>query len=116
MSDLESTFAAMATDYWKLLRSFERIASSAPPDSVNRLLAQARFAGSRLTEHLAGAGMEIVTFDGQEITPTIPVVAINADECGEFKITVVASTVEPAVISAGRVLLQARVVAAEGDE
>lgn len=116
MSEIEETFAAMATDYWKLLRSFEKIAAAAPAGSANRLLAQARFAGSRLAGHLAGAGMELATFDGQEITPTIPVVAINADECGDYKRTVVASTVEPAIIAGGRVLLQARVVAAEGEE
>lgn len=116
MSDLESIFAAMATDYWKLLRSFERIAASAPPKSSNRLLAQARFAGSRLSGHLATAGMELAIFDGQEITPTIPVVAINADECGDYKRIVVASTVEPAVVSDGKVIIQARVIAAEGKE
>lgn len=116
MSEFESTFAALASDYWKLLRSFERVAASAQADSLHRLLAQSRFAGSRLSEHLDAVGMEIVTFDGQEITPTIPVVAINADECGNFKRTVVASTVEPAVVSGGRVLIEARVIAAEGDE
>lgn len=116
MPELETSFAAMATDYWKLLRSFEKVAAAAPADSTNRLMAQARFAGSRLAGHLADAGMELATFDGEEITPTIPVVAINADECGEYARTIVSSTVEPAIIAGGRVLLQARVVAAEGEE
>lgn len=116
MSDLESIFAAMATDYWKLLRSFERIAATAPPESANRLLAQARFAGSRLSGHLADAEMELAVFDGQEMTPAIPAVAINGDECSDYKRTIVASTVEPAIISGGKVIIQARVLAAEGKE
>lgn len=116
MPEIETSFAALASDYWKLLRSFERIAASAPADRLDRLLAQSRFAGSRLREHLDAVGMEIVTFEGQEITPTIPVVAINADECGNFKRTVVASTIDPAVVSKGRVLIPARVIAAEGDQ
>ena len=116
MSELEFTFAAMATDYWKLLRSYEKVAATAPPESANRLLAQARFASSRLAVHLGNAGMELETFDGQEITPEIPVLAINAEECTNFERTVIASTVEPALLMGGRVLLHARVIGAEGDE
>lgn len=79
-ADAETILGALAVDYWKLLRSFERLASEAPTEKSARLQAQARFSVGRLSTHLEACGLQLATFEGQAITAEMPVVAINADE------------------------------------
>lgn len=111
----ETVIGAIAVDYWKLLRSFERIAADAPPDRAARLQAQLRFSAARLETHLASQGMQLATYDGQVITAALPVVAINADEFDGKSGVVVESTIEPAVIAETRIVSVGRVVAAIGE-
>lgn len=143
--DLEATLCALALDTWKLLRAYERLAAqvsatqqsgiqqSAPQHSARpssgiageRLMAPARYADARLATHLESAGLHFATFEGQEITPQIPVVAINADDLGTRDDTdneatttrriVVGSTLEPAIVAGARVLVMGRVIAQEED-
>lgn len=110
----ETVLGALAVDYWKLLRSFERVAADAPPDKAVRLQAQARFSANRLTAHLEASGLNLVTFDGQAITAEMPIIAINADEFDGQPGIVVESTIEPAVVAGSRVISVGRVVAAAG--
>lgn len=107
--------AALAVDYWKLLRAFDRAIDHVPPERARRLEAQSRFSATRLDAHLSGAGLELAVFDGREITPEIPVIAINAEECSGAGRLLVGDTVEPAVIAGPRVLALSRVVAVAGD-
>lgn len=148
--DLEATLCALALDTWKLLRAYERLAAQvsatqqsgirqsatqqpapqlpARPSSGiagERLMAPARYADARLATHLESAGLHFATFEGQEITPQIPVVAINADDLGTRDDTdneattprriVVGSTLEPAIVAGARVLVMGRVIAQEED-
>lgn len=113
-SDAETILAALAVDYWKLLRSFERLASDAPADKSARLQAQARFSAGRLSSHLDACGLQLATFDGQAIAAEMPVVPINADELEGEPGVVVESTVEPAVVAGARIISVGRVVAAAG--
>lgn len=113
--DSEAAFASLASDYWKLLRSFERLASELPEERSTRTKAQARFSAGRLVSHLEAAGLQLVTFDGQVITPSLPVVAVNADEVGGHKLISVESTIEPAIVSGSRVVLMGRVIAICGE-
>jgi len=112
--DTETILGAMAIDYWKLLRSFERLASDAPTGKSARLEAQARFSAARLSSHLDDCGLRLVTFEGHTITAEMPIVAINADEFEGQPGVVVESTIEPAVIAGSRIVSVGRVVAAAG--
>ena len=114
--EIEATLASLAVDYWKLLRSFERLAGEFPEDRSARLQAQARFSAGRLASHLEASGLQFATFEGQIISPSIPVVAINADEVGGLSVILVESTIEPAVVAGSRVILAGRVVAICGEE
>lgn len=123
-TDLEPVLCGLAVDYWKLLRAYERLAAETPDPRGQRLMAQARYADARLSVHLEGAGLLLATFEGQEITPQIPVVAINADDLGGDdrgentaapRKIVVGSTLEPAVVAGARVLAMGRVIAQEED-
>jgi len=112
---LENAVAALAVDYWKLLRAFEALVPQAGPERAARLSAQARFAAGRLTSHLEAAGLVLASFEGVEITPEIPVVAINADELADSGPAFVADTLEPAVLAGQRVIAMARVVGRTGE-
>lgn len=115
-TDHELVIAGLAVDFWKLLRSFERAIGDMPADKVDRLNAQVRYAAGRLARHLEQCGLQVVTFDGEPITPAIPVIAINADELGDDGRVVVQSTIEPAVVAGSRVLSTGRVIGAMGEE
>lgn len=113
-ADAETILGALAVDYWKLLRSFERLASDAPAEKSARLQAQARFSAVRLSAHLEACGLQLVTFEGQQIAAEIPVIAINADEFDGQSGVIVESTIEPAVVAGSRIVSVGRVVAAVG--
>jgi hypothetical protein len=113
-ADADTIVGALAVDYWKLLRSFERLASEAPADKSARLQAQARFSAGRLSTHLEAYGLQLATFEGQVIAAGMPVVAINANEFEGQPGVIVESTIEPAVFAGARIVSVGRVVAAAG--
>lgn len=113
-ADEEKIVGALAVDYWKLLRSFERLASEAPADKKARLEAQVRFSAARLAAHLEGYGLQLATFEGQVIAAEMPIVAINADEFVGQPVVIVESTIEPAIVAGARIVSVGRVVAAQG--
>lgn len=110
----QEVMAALAVDYWKLLRSFEKLAEEMPEGRAARLQAQARFSNGRLHSHLEACGLQIATFDGQQISASLPIVTINADEMEGIADPIVESTVEPAVVAGAQVISLGRVIAGAG--
>lgn len=106
--------ASLAVDYWKLLRTCERMISSLPLDKSTRLGAQARYSAGRLEQHLGDLGLQLLTYEGQPFGPELPAVAVNSEEIDGHEGLVIESAVEPAVISDGRVIQTARVIVKEG--
>jgi hypothetical protein len=116
-------FAQLATDYWKLMRAFDRARALVGSPHEARLDAQAKYAETRLASALDGASMRIVAYNGEIYSADLPVTAINADEfpnSDEAGLRV-ASTLEPAVIQdmtvirTGRVALELAAVPANKD-
>ena len=112
MEDADSIVAALAVDYWKLLKSFERLISEMPEERSVRLNAQARFSAGRLQTHLEAYGLQLATFDGQIIDPSMPIVAVNAGDLQDQLQVIVESTIEPAVVAGTKVISVGRVMAA----
>lgn len=110
----QSAAAAMAVDFWKLLRVTERALAALPEEKRKRIEAQLRFSASRLERHLADLDISLATFEGQAFGPELPAVAVNADEFEDADSLVVDSAVEPAVIIDGKVIQNARVMLKEG--
>lgn len=102
--------ADLAVEYWKLMRSFERVLGQLPPERARRAEGQLRFAAGRLKINLEAAGLSLAVFDGRPLDATIPASAINADDALDSAI--ITETLEPAVLSGSRVLRTARVVVA----
>src|SRR5882724_10940146 len=110
------TFAVLAVEYWKLHRSFERMADLVPPDSRTRYLAQARYAAGRLDGLLQDANMKLVTFDAQPFEVNLPAIAVNAEDVAGIKDLVVERTIEPAVVRGMDVILTGKVLLVQPQE
>lgn len=110
---LEEPLAALAVDYWKLLRAYARAVAALPPDRARRAEAQHRFAAARLEQVLQDAGLTLGEFEGRALDASLPASVLNPDEAGDL--CVVAETVEPAVLAGGRVLRSARVIVRAGE-
>ena len=109
----QSAAAAMAVDFWKLLRVTERALAALPEEKRKRIEAQLRFSASRLEGHLADLDISLATFEGQTFGPELPAVAVNADEFEGAESLIVESAVEPAVLIDGKVIQNARVMLKE---
>jgi hypothetical protein len=106
---VSNAIAELASEYWKLLKSFERAVAVAPDDARARLSAHARYAHNKLETILATVGMRVVAFDGLPFEFNMPAVAINADEYVDVENVVVERTLEPAVISDMAVIITGKV-------
>jgi hypothetical protein len=107
---LDLTLAKLAAEYWKLHRSFERMAELVPPDARSRYLAQARFAAGRLDSLLQEVQMRVVSFDAQPFEVNLPAIAVNADDVAGLDQLIVERTIEPAVLRDMDVVLTGKVL------
>jgi hypothetical protein len=114
-SEWELNAARMAAEFWKLLRGFERTLLLTPTDSRKALSAQARYAREKLETITAALEMQIVSFDGLTFEVNLPAVAVNPEDVAKNEDVIVERTIEPAVVSNGRLLLTGRVFLAGSD-
>lgn len=103
------TAAKLAIELWKLLTAFERAATNLPAEKVAKTAAQIRFSRSRLTVLLQEAGLSLLTFDGESFSVNLPASPINGEDLELIDGVKVASTIEPAIISDGKVILVGKV-------
>ena len=105
----QSSMAALASEYWKLLQAFERSLAFAPDSAKARLSAQVRYSSERLSHLLEAAGLRIVSFDGQLFEVNLPAIAINAEDVQPGQNYVVERTLEPAVVTDSSVIMTGKV-------
>lgn len=105
--------AELASEFWKLLRAFERSIALAPDQAKVRLAAQARYAQDRLSYLLDRMGMRLVCFDGEVFEVNLPAVAVNAEDMKPDSSCIVERTLEPAVVHGSNVILSGKVFLAE---
>ena len=115
IADREAASGELAVDYWKLLKTCERMVAGLPEEKRKRAGAQLRFSASRLENHLDALEIELSTFEGAAFGPELPAIAINTDEFESADNLIVESAVEPAVIIYGRVIQNARVMLKKRD-
>ena len=106
----------LALDFWKLLRTSERMMAGLPEDKRTRVAAQLRFSASRFDGHLKSLGLSMPTFEGQQFGADLPAIAVNADDFQSAENLIVESAVEPALIWNGKVVQNARVMLREGQD
>lgn len=113
MSLRENDAAELASEYWKLVRAFERSIALTPEAHHNRLHAQARYAHGKLDAILDRAGIRITTFDGAEFEVNLPVTAVNAEDVSSDAPCIIERTLEPTVILNDQVVLTGKVFLVE---
>ncbi|GAA0026819.1 hypothetical protein [Bradyrhizobium ottawaense] len=109
----ENDVAELASEYWKLVRAFERSIALTPEPHHNRLHAQARYAHGKLDSILDRAGVRIATFDGAEFEINLPVTAVNAEDMNSGASCIIERTLEPTIILNDQVVLTGKVFLVE---
>lgn len=113
IDDKTIDLAELASEFWKLLRNYDRVVDAAPENLKGGLVAQAKYGNRRLATILGRHGMHIETFDGTIYSANLPVTAVNAEDFAEGADPVIEQTLEPAIIvgttaiRTGRVFLRA---------
>ena len=111
----QQLMAELASEYWKLLRAFERAATLAPESARGRLTAQARY-GRPAHSLIDKAGLRLATFDGMMFEINMPAIAVNAEDLSASQALVVERTIEPTVISELTVILTGKVFLAPASD
>ncbi len=103
-TDMEEGFARLAVDQWKLIRVLSRLVERLPIESQARVKAQVRFSTERLEATASQLGFRLEVFDGRKFEPSLPVAAANAQDFPGIPSLLVADTLEPTVVSDGRIV------------
>ena len=111
----EATLAQLAVEYWKLLRTVERVIEAVAPDARERFVSQVRYSASRLDALLTEQNMSVQTFDRMDFEVNLPASPINGDDFPNSEKAVVERTLEPAVISNMRVVSMGKVFLVKKD-
>lgn len=106
--------AALAVEFWKLVRTMERTVERLPLEHQSKTLAQTKFASQRLETILRDQGLSLSTFDGKPFEPNLPVAAINGDEFNSEDELVIEATIEPTVTEGMQVLSMGKVILTKG--
>lgn len=109
----EIDLVELASEYWKLVRAFERSIALTPDAHHNRLYAQARYSNGRLDTILGRAGVRIATFDGAEFEINLPVTAVNAEDVKSENTCIVERTLEPTILLDDQVVITGKVFLVE---
>lgn len=113
MSDADPQTGAvllLATEWWKSSRRLLRLVAEAAPERMERERAQLTYASRRIGEALAALDLRVVEHDGQPYSPAMPAEPVNPEDFATEEGLVVADTVEPTVLRAGRILRRGKVV------
>lgn len=104
----------VSLEMWKLLRAFERALIDLPEDKAAKRAAQHRYSKGRLESVLEGAGMKMLTFEGEKFSAHLPVSPVNSDDIEHPDEAVVESTLEPTIVGQHIVLHTGKVILSGG--
>jgi hypothetical protein len=107
--------AELTVECWRLLRLVERLIRDQPADRQAPARAQARYVRGRLDAILGARGIQLIAHDGETYGPGLPVTIANADELHRSEGLLVEETLEPTLVTDGRVVAMGKVVLKQGD-
>lgn len=105
-----NSFATLAGDYWRLLRSYERLIAESAPENHNRLKSNYRNAERRLTTALDENNIKIISYEGKSYTPNLAVTVVNGDEFDDNEELIINQMMEPTVMLGERVLSMGKAI------
>jgi hypothetical protein len=99
-----NSLATLARDYWRLLRSYERLIAESALNNHNRLKSNYRNAERRLSIVLDEYNLKIISYEGKKYTPNLAVTVVNADEFSDNDELIINQMLEPTVMHGEQVL------------
>ena len=105
-----NSFAQLAGDYWRLLRSYERLIAESSPENHNRLKSNYRNAERKLTTALNDHDIQIVSYEGKEYSPNRAVTVVNGDEFDDNQQLIINQMMEPTGTLGDRVLSMGKAI------
>jgi hypothetical protein len=112
--DVDS-LAELTAECWRLLRLTDRLIQDQPAGRQAGARAQARYVRGRLDAIVGTRGIRLIAYDGEPYGPGLPVTIANADELHRIEGLVVQETLEPTLVTDGRVVAMGKVVLKQGD-
>ena len=107
--------AELTVECWRMLRLGERLVRDQAADRQPPALAQLRYVRGRLDAILSARGLRLVAYVDEPYSPNLPVTVANADEFQGNEGLVIAETLEPTLLSDGRVVAMGKVILKQGD-
>ena len=107
--------AELTVECWRLLRLTERLIQDQSAGRQAGARAQARYVRGRLDAILGAQGIRLIAYDGEPYGPGLPVTIANADELHRSEGLVVQETLEPTLVTDGRVVAMGKVILKQGD-
>ena len=103
----------LATEFWRLIKTYERSLVDIPPNRLSGTIAQLRYSFGRLGPICQEAGLRLISYDHEPYEPNLPVSVSNTEDAGEFVDPIIERTLEPTIMADGQVVAQGRVILKE---
>ena len=110
----DASLIKLSTEYWRLLRLFEKTVKSQPFDKRSKGTAQLRYAQGRLKTILEESGLRLISYDQSPYSPNLPITVANEDDVEGNEGLIIAETLEPTILADGNVVTMGKVILKQG--
>jgi hypothetical protein len=111
MTDTESIKSALskaAVEYWRVTRSYERNLLNLPNSSS--AAATIRNSEKKFSAILAETGLRMISCEGKEYSPNLPITVVNGDEFASNEHLLVSQMIEPTIMDGDRIISMGKAI------
>ena len=101
---LRMSIAQIAAESWRYEQALSKVLRRMDPMDAERFSHQYGYFARRVEQAIAAAGLRVVDYAGQAYDVGLPVQAMNLDDFDEDEALIITQTVEPVIMSEGRVI------------
>ena len=101
---LRMSIAQIAAESWRYKQALSKALRRMDPMDAERFSRQYGYFARRVEQAVAAAGLRVVDYAGQAYDVGLPVQAMNLDDFDEDEALIITQTVEPVIMSEGRVI------------
>lgn len=105
---LKSSLSKAAVEYWRVARSYERNLSNLPNSSS--AAATIRNSEKKFSAVLAEAGLRVISCEGQEYSPNLPLTVVNGDEFTSNEHLLVSQMIEPTIMDGDKIISMGKAI------
>ena len=101
---LRMSIAQIAAESWRYKQALSKVLRRMDPMDAERFSHQYGYFARQVEQAIAAAGLRVVDYAGQAYDVGLPVQAMNLDDFDEDEALIITQTVEPVIMSEGRVI------------